>query len=53
MIAARNYMYPLFKDFIDESMFVVDASGPAPLKYMFERFRLSGSFERCMFDLFD
>jgi len=40
-------------NFINYSMLVVNASRPIPRKGMFQRFRLSNSFERFSLDFFD
>ena len=53
MIAQLRYLYGLFRSFIDDSVFIVYATGPESRKGVFQRLWFSDPFKRIAFDLFD
>jgi hypothetical protein len=53
VIAKLGYMNRILGNFIDETMLVIDSTGPITRKCMFERFRLTNFLKWIAFCLLD
>jgi hypothetical protein len=59
MVIVKSIMIPtdknpdlVFLDFINQSMFPVNAPRPTPYQFMLKRLRFTGTFERSPLDFF-